>query len=68
MISQKGKRQIEYSGNVFYWFVRRNNVGVPQIHILSEDKKTNLQYPLFDLEVPVTPAYIKHLLDKHFEK
>ena len=34
----------------------------------SEDKKINLEYPLFDSEVPVTPSYIRHLLDDYFDK
>lgn len=68
MISTKGKRKIDYKGTPFYWFVRSNGVGILRIHILSEDKKINLEYPLFDSEVSVTPAYIRHLLDEHFEK
>ena len=66
MIAKKGKRKFEYEGKIFYWFVRKNSSGVPRIHILSEDKGINLEYPLFDSEVPVTPAYIKHLLESQF--
>lgn len=62
MVAKKGKRKIEYEKNTFYWFVRINNSGTPKIHILSEDKKINLEYFLFDKEVPVTPSYIRHLL------
>lgn len=68
MISTKGKRKIEYEGSIFYWFVRMNKEGVLRIHILTEDKKINLDYPLFDSEVAVTPAYIRHLLDGYFGK
>lgn len=68
MISTKGKRKIDYKGTPFYWFVRSNGVGILRIHILSEDKKINLEYPLFDSEVSVTPAYIRHLLDGYFDE
>lgn len=66
MVFKKGKRKIEYRGTVFYWFVRTDNEGILKIHILSEDKKVNLVCPLFDSEIPVTPAYIKYLLERHF--
>ncbi|MBQ8824502.1 MAG: hypothetical protein IJZ64_04645 [Ruminococcus sp.] len=66
MVSKKGKRKIEYNGSTFYWFVRKNNSGIPRIHILSEDKKINLEYPLFDTEIPVTKRYIERLLDVYF--
>lgn len=68
MISKKGKRKLVYEEKIFYWFVRVNSIGIPKIHILSEDKKINLEYPLFDKEIPATTAYIKHLLKEHFEK
>lgn len=66
MVAKKGKRKIEYEGNVFYWFVRADDNGNIRIHILSEDKKINLEYPPFDSEVSVTPAYIRMLLDNYF--
>lgn len=62
------KRKIEYEGNIFYWFVRADDNGRLRIHILSEDKKINLEYPPFDSEVPVTPSYIRRLLDNYFMK
>lgn len=68
MVSKKGKRKIEYEGKSFYWFVRANPTGIPRIHILSEDKRINLEYPLFDREIPCTPAYVKRLLKEYFEK
>lgn len=37
--------------------IRSNGEGILRIHILSEDKKINLEYPLFDSEVPVTPNF-----------
>ena len=52
----------------FYWFIRSNSNGIPRIHILSEDRKINLEYPLFDREIPATVAYVKHLLKEYFEK
>jgi len=65
-VSKKGKRKFEYEGKLFYWFVRSNDSGKFRIHILSEDKKINLDYPMFDSEVPVTPLYIRQLLDDYF--
>ena len=66
MVSGKGKRKIEYEGKQFYWFVRNNEQGILRIHILSDDKKINLEYPLFDSEVPVTSGDIRHLLTEYF--
>lgn len=66
MVAKKGKRKIEYEGNIFYWFVRADDNERLRIHILSEDKKINLEYPPFDSEVPVTPSYIRRLLDNYF--
>lgn len=68
MVSKKHKRAFEYDGSLFFWFVRANEAGILNIHILSEDKKINLEYSLFDSEVPVTPVYIRHLLDSYFNK
>lgn len=67
MVAKKGKRKIEYDGRIFYWFVRTDDEGGLRIHILSEDKKTNLEYPPFDSEVPVTPSYIRQILDEYFQ-
>ena len=66
MVSKKGKRKIEYEGKIFYWFVRVGDRGNLKIHILSEDKKINLEYPPLDSEVPVTPSYIRQLLAAYF--
>ncbi|MBR4083988.1 MAG: hypothetical protein IKK33_06855 [Lachnospiraceae bacterium] len=68
MVSKKGKRKIVYEGKIFYWFVRANDEGMLRIHIISEDKKTYLEYPPFDSEVPVTPSYIRRLLDEYFSE
>lgn len=67
MVSRKGKRKIEYNGTVFYWFVRKNQLGIPKIHILSEDKKVNLEYYLFDTEVLSTKKEVERLLKNHFD-
>ncbi len=68
MVSKKGKRKIVYEEKIFYWFVRTNEEGKIKIHILSEDKKINLERPPFDSEVPVTPSYIRRLLDEYFSE
>lgn len=68
MVSKRGKRKIVYEDKVFYWFARENSDGIPKIRILSEDKKINLEYPLFDREVPVLPAYVLQLLKEYFDK
>lgn len=67
MVAQKSKRKIEYNGNLYYWFIQSDEANILKIHVLSSDKKMNLEYPLFDREVPVTPAYVKHLLDDYFK-
>jgi len=36
--------------------------------MLSKKGKRNLEYPMLDLEVPVTPVYIKHLMEKYYDK
>lgn len=68
MISKKGKRRFEFEGNIFYWFVRANAAGHHRIHIISEDKKINLEFPPFDSEVPVEPSYIRELLKRFFDE
>lgn len=68
MISKKGKRKIEYDDNIFYWYVRKNPEGNPRIHILSEDKRINLEFAPFDSEIPVTPKEIKAKLERYFDK
>lgn len=67
MVSKKGKRKIEYNGNIFFWFVRRNSLGISKIHILSEDKKINLQYPLFDMGISTMQKEIERLLKMYFD-
>ena len=67
MVSKKGKRKLDYEGKIFYWFIRKNSAGRPKIHILSEDKKVNLVRPFRDTEEPVTPGYIRYLLNEYYE-
>ncbi len=57
-VSSKGKRKLLYNNAVFYYFVRVNNDGIPRLHIMSDDKKINLEKPLFDTEVPVLKSYV----------
>ena len=66
MIAKKGKRKTTYQGHNFYWFIRRNDKGIPRIHILSEDKHIRIERPMFDTEVPVGSLYIRQLLEKYF--
>ena len=68
MVSKKGKRKIQYGDQIFFWFIRTNNTKSKRIHILSDDKRINLEYPFFDSDVPVTPSYIKCLLDSYMGK
>lgn len=67
MVSKKGKRRMEYNGIIFYWFIKKNLSGIPKIHILSEDKKINLEYSLFDTEVSTTKKEIEKLLKIYFQ-
>lgn len=68
MISRRGKRKLTYEGENFCWFVRVDSTGAHRIHIMSEDKKVNLQRPFLDTEEPVTPAYVRKLLEEYFRK
>jgi len=65
---KKGKRKLVYQSHNFYWFIRRNDKGLPKIHILSEDKHIHLERPLLDTEVPVASLYIRQLLEKYFSE
>lgn len=59
--------EIRWDGILYYWFIQSDEANILKIHVLSSDKKMNLECPLFDREVPVTPAYVKHLLDDYFK-
>lgn len=65
MISKKGKRKLVYNGITYYWFVRLNEHGY-SVHIISEDRKVNLNYPFFDSEKPVTPREICRRLEEFY--
>ncbi len=67
MVSKKGKRKLEYNNMIFYWFIRANSEGLPILHILSEDKKINLECALFDREIPNVVTYVKQVLRDYFE-
>ena len=66
-VSPKGKRKHIYNNETYYWFVIKNGEGIPRIHIISDDKKINLEKTMFDTAVPVTGAYINTLLDEYFK-
>lgn len=68
MLLKSGKRRFIYEGKKYYWFIRADKEGILKIHILSEDKSTVLESPFFDSEVPVTPAYIRYLLNSYFKE
>ena len=67
MVSKKGTRKLVYNGKVFFWFVRRNQLGALKIHILSDDKEIHLEYPTFDTEVSTTPKDIRKFLEDYFK-
>lgn len=66
-INTKGKRKIVVDDEQFYWFVRIEKNGSHRIHIMSEDKKFNVEYPMVDTEVAVTPSDIRKIIDKSKE-
>ena len=63
-VNTKGKRKLVINGAVYYWFVRIERDGSHRIHILTADKKVNIVCPTADTEVPVTPLYIRKILEK----
>ncbi|MDE5781028.1 MAG: hypothetical protein K2I03_06060, partial [Lachnospiraceae bacterium] len=66
MVNEKNKRKIRYNGTVYYWYVRVEN-STHKVHIISEDKKVNLEYPFFDSELPITPQIIRNHLKEYNE-
>ncbi len=64
-VSAGNKRKLVYKERVFYWYVRKNREGIPRLYILSDDKKVHLERPLFDTEVPVTPADVVKQLEEY---
>jgi hypothetical protein len=67
-INKTGKRKIVVDGKEYYWFVRVENDGSHRIHIITDDKKINLVYPMPDTEASVTPEYISRLLEMNGKK
>ena len=65
MISKKGKRSVEFRGERFYWHIKKNSRGVPEITVISEDKATRLTYG-FDREIGIGSQYIKKLLEVYY--
>jgi len=67
LISERGKRKLEYQGTFYYWYIKKDFGGVPKIHIISDDKKLYLIYA-FDRERVISPMYIQDILNIHFAK
>ena len=63
-INPKGKRKIVFHDQIFYWFVRTEQDGSHRLHILTADKQIQRVFPMADTEVPVTPGYIRKLLEQ----
>lgn len=61
MISKKGKRKLVFQDKIYYWYIKKNSEGIPQIHISSEDKTVFL-IRYFDSELCIGPQYIKSIL------
>jgi len=66
MINEKGKRKLEFQGENYYWYIKKDMNGRPNIHILSADKKLQLKCG-FDKEITIGPAYIKKELQRYFD-
>lgn len=64
-VSPKNKRKLIYKDELYYWYVRKNQEGIPRLHIISDDKKVNLDLPLFDTEVSVAGEYVVKKLDEY---
>ena len=67
MISEKGKRKLEYQGKMYYWYIKKDTNGFPKIRIISDDKKLQLTHG-FDREMMISSAYIKETLRKHLSE
>ena len=66
MVSKKNKHKIEYEGTSYYWYVKVNDHS-HRVHIISNDKKVHLEYPFFDIEIPVTPQDIRNHLKEYYK-
>lgn len=67
MVSGKKKRRIEYEGISCFWYVRVDERG-HRVHILSDDKKSHLEAPFLDTELPVTPREVRARLKEYWER
>ena len=63
---KKGMRKIIINDRLFFWYVRKNQEGIPRLHIISEDKKIIIDKPLFDTEISVTRDYVIKLICEYF--
>ena len=66
MVSSKGKREILFNRQTFYWHIQKNDAGHPQIVIVSEDKSVYLKRG-FDKELSIGPGYIRNLLELEYK-
>ena len=65
MTAKKGRRRSLNGGRVFYWYIKVDTCH--RIIIYSEDKKTRIEAPFPDTEVPVTPQTIGDIPAKHLK-
>ena len=63
-VSSKGKRKIIVGDRLFFWFVKRNQQGIPRLHIISDDKSVKIERALFDTEVAVTPESVRRVIEE----
>ena len=66
-VNTRNKRKLIYKEQLFYWYVRKNNEGIPRLYIISDDKKVNLDLPLFDTEVSVAGEYVVRKLNEYYK-
>ncbi len=66
MVSDKGKRKLQYGDKTYYWWIRKNNAGYPRIHI-SEDRDVYLEKS-FDKEIGIGTGYIVRILRTYEEE
>ena len=65
-VNVRNKRKLIYNEKLYYWYVRKNKAGIPRLHIISDDKKVNLDLPLFDTEVSVAGEYVVKKLEEYY--
>ena len=67
MVSNKRKRKLQYEDKTYYWWIRKNDAGYPQIHIISEDRNVYLEKS-FDKEIGIGTGYIERILRTYEEE